>query len=65
MDLKLKIVGYDVLHTKPSDIEKAVNAFMSQVNVKDVQVVTVLSSVVLHIFYEGDEPVYDAKPEGA
>ena len=64
MDLKVKIIGYDVLKTKPSELEAAVNAFMAQVNVKEVHVATVLSSVVLHIFYEGDEPEYDAKPEG-
>jgi hypothetical protein len=64
MDLKIKIIGYDVLKAKPSEIEAAVNYFMAAVNVKEVQVVTVLSSVILHILYEGDEPEYDAKPEG-
>lgn len=57
--MKLKIIGFDVLNAKPSEVEEAVNTFMAQVTVVDVQVVTVLSSVVLHVFYEGEEPTHD------
>lgn len=63
MDLKVKIIGYGPT-TKPSEVEAAVNSFMALVQVDNVQVVSFLGSIVLHIFYRGDEPVYDTKPEG-
>lgn len=60
-DLKIKVIGYSP-QTKPSEIEAAVNHFMAHVKVHDVQVVPFLGSVVIHIFYYGDEPTYEQPP---
>lgn len=59
-DLKVKLIPYGI-GSNTREVEAAVNFFMAAVMVEKVEVVSVFSTTIIHIFYYGEDPTIEAE----